>query len=180
MASKVAKHAEPNAIIPRPQRAASPSGWVKGRRSRYPLGARTGGAIRNQVRLHERGWPGAKLICIDLQPYTTTQAPDRSDILNVGGFSDVVFQRRGRLPGRRRRPVRGRGREGRTVSENARGSYLGAEGVCARPSCESKASGGSPQDTKPGSSSAVLLDIHANDLHVAVCGRRVLLPGDNY
>jgi 60 kDa SS-A/Ro ribonucleoprotein len=26
-----------------------------------------------------------------LQPYTTTQAPDRSDILNVGGFSDSVF-----------------------------------------------------------------------------------------
>jgi 60 kDa SS-A/Ro ribonucleoprotein len=28
---------------------------------------------------------------IDLQPYTTTQAPERSDILNVGGFSDAVF-----------------------------------------------------------------------------------------
>ena len=27
----------------------------------------------------------------DLKPYTTTQAPDRSDILNVGGFSDAVF-----------------------------------------------------------------------------------------
>ena len=32
----------------------------------------------------------AKLVCIDLQPYTATQAPDRSDILNVGGFSDAV------------------------------------------------------------------------------------------
>jgi 60 kDa SS-A/Ro ribonucleoprotein len=32
-----------------------------------------------------------KLICIDLQPVTTTQAPDRDDILNVGGFSDAVF-----------------------------------------------------------------------------------------
>ena len=31
-------------------------------------------------------------MCIDLQPYTTTQAPDRSDILNVGGFSDAVFR----------------------------------------------------------------------------------------
>ena len=31
------------------------------------------------------------LVCIDLQPYTTTQAPERSDILNVGGFSDAVF-----------------------------------------------------------------------------------------
>jgi len=29
---------------------------------------------------------GPKLICIDLQAYQTTQAPERSDILNVGGF----------------------------------------------------------------------------------------------
>ena len=35
--------------------------------------------------------PRAKLVCIDLQPYGTTQAPERSDILNVGGFSDAVF-----------------------------------------------------------------------------------------
>jgi 60 kDa SS-A/Ro ribonucleoprotein len=47
--------------------------------------------VANQVRLHDRGWAGPKLVCIDLQPYTTTQAPGRSDILNVGGFSDVVF-----------------------------------------------------------------------------------------
>jgi len=32
-----------------------------------------------------------KLVCIDLQAYTTTQAPERADILNVGGFSDAVF-----------------------------------------------------------------------------------------
>jgi 60 kDa SS-A/Ro ribonucleoprotein len=35
--------------------------------------------------------PGAKLVCLDLQPYGTTQAQSRSDILNVGGFSDAVF-----------------------------------------------------------------------------------------
>jgi 60 kDa SS-A/Ro ribonucleoprotein len=33
----------------------------------------------------------AKLVCIDLQPGSTTQAPDRADILNIGGFSDDVF-----------------------------------------------------------------------------------------
>ena len=33
----------------------------------------------------------AKMVCIDLCPYGTTQAPDGKDILNVGGFSDVVF-----------------------------------------------------------------------------------------
>jgi len=33
----------------------------------------------------------AKLVCIDVQPYGTTQAKERADILNVGGFSDAVF-----------------------------------------------------------------------------------------
>lgn len=32
-----------------------------------------------------------KLVCIDIQPYQSTQAPERQDILNVGGFSDAVF-----------------------------------------------------------------------------------------
>ncbi|QNP47413.1 vWA domain-containing protein [Diaphorobacter aerolatus] len=35
--------------------------------------------------------PDAKLVCIDIQPYGTSQAMDRKDILNVGGFSDAVF-----------------------------------------------------------------------------------------
>ena len=35
--------------------------------------------------------PGAKLVCIDIQPHGTTQAMERNDILNVGGFSDAVF-----------------------------------------------------------------------------------------
>jgi 60 kDa SS-A/Ro ribonucleoprotein len=35
--------------------------------------------------------PGAKLVCIDLTPYGTVQAPERADILNIGGFSDAVF-----------------------------------------------------------------------------------------
>jgi len=35
--------------------------------------------------------PAAKLVCIDVQPYGTTQATGRADILNVGGFSDSVF-----------------------------------------------------------------------------------------
>jgi 60 kDa SS-A/Ro ribonucleoprotein len=36
--------------------------------------------------------PQAKMICIDIQPYATTQAVERTDIINVGGFSDQVFQ----------------------------------------------------------------------------------------
>lgn len=34
----------------------------------------------------------AKLVCIDIQPYAHTQAQERRDILNVGGFSDQVFK----------------------------------------------------------------------------------------
>ncbi len=48
--------------------------------------------VKNQVRLHGRDFDGPRLVCIDLQAYATTQAPDRSDILNIGGFSDAVFQ----------------------------------------------------------------------------------------
>ncbi|AGT08810.1 vWA domain-containing protein [Paracoccus aminophilus] len=33
----------------------------------------------------------AKLVCIDIQPYGTTQAAERADVLNIGGFSDQVF-----------------------------------------------------------------------------------------
>ena len=36
--------------------------------------------------------PNARLVCIDIQPNATTQALDRADILNVGGFSDQVFE----------------------------------------------------------------------------------------
>jgi 60 kDa SS-A/Ro ribonucleoprotein len=35
--------------------------------------------------------PKAKMICIDLQPYATSQVQKRKDILQVGGFSDQVF-----------------------------------------------------------------------------------------
>lgn len=35
--------------------------------------------------------PKAKLVCIDLCPNRTTQAPDDKDVLNIGGFSDSYF-----------------------------------------------------------------------------------------
>lgn len=35
---------------------------------------------------------GLKVLLVDLQSNQTTQAPERSDILNVGGFSDAVFE----------------------------------------------------------------------------------------
>lgn len=47
--------------------------------------------VQNQLRLGGYGIFSPKLVCIDIQPYGTVQAPDRSDILNIGGFSDAVF-----------------------------------------------------------------------------------------
>jgi 60 kDa SS-A/Ro ribonucleoprotein len=36
--------------------------------------------------------PRARLVCLDVQPYSSTQAKEREDIMNIGGFSDVVFE----------------------------------------------------------------------------------------
>jgi 60 kDa SS-A/Ro ribonucleoprotein len=36
--------------------------------------------------------PQARLVCIDIQPNATTQAAEREDVLNIGGFSDQVFE----------------------------------------------------------------------------------------
>src|SRR3569623_1164905 len=41
--------------------------------------------------LKERN-PQAKLVCIDLQPYTNSQLPEQKDVLNIGVFSDQVFE----------------------------------------------------------------------------------------
>jgi 60 kDa SS-A/Ro ribonucleoprotein len=48
--------------------------------------------LAQQAALGNRGSLAPKLVCINLQPYTTVQAPERDDILNVGGFSDAVFE----------------------------------------------------------------------------------------
>lgn len=36
--------------------------------------------------------PNARLVCLNVQPNQTTQAAERADILNIGGFSDQVFE----------------------------------------------------------------------------------------
>ena len=35
--------------------------------------------------------PEAQMVCVDVQPYGTVQAKKRDDILNIGGFSDQVW-----------------------------------------------------------------------------------------
>jgi 60 kDa SS-A/Ro ribonucleoprotein len=46
--------------------------------------------LREWEALKQRN-PHARLVCIDIQPHATTQAAERRDIMNVGGFSDAVF-----------------------------------------------------------------------------------------
>jgi len=60
--------------------------WVDSTRS-YGRGTET----MNQWQKFKGRNPKAKLVCIDLNPNSTTQAHDRPDILNVGSFSDNVF-----------------------------------------------------------------------------------------
>ena len=61
--------------------------WVDGADAR----ARGTATMTEWNRFRARN-PQARLVCINLQPYATTQAAERDDILNVGGFSDQVFE----------------------------------------------------------------------------------------
>jgi 60 kDa SS-A/Ro ribonucleoprotein len=53
-------------------------------------GGRSTALMREWERLKARN-PKARMVCIDITPNTTTQAVSREDILNIGGFSDRVF-----------------------------------------------------------------------------------------
>ncbi len=59
-----------------------------------PVYGRFGGGatqtMQEWARFKERS-PQARMVCIDIQPYATTQAKEREDILNIGGFSDAAF-----------------------------------------------------------------------------------------
>lgn len=48
--------------------------------------------------------PQAKMVCIDLQAYGTTQAPEGDGVVNVGGFSDQVFSYLAAVAGGRATP----------------------------------------------------------------------------
>jgi 60 kDa SS-A/Ro ribonucleoprotein len=51
-----------------------------------------GTALMAEWERFRRRNPHARLVCLDIQPYDTTQASEREDILNIGGFSDRVFE----------------------------------------------------------------------------------------
>ncbi|MGL4235375.1 vWA domain-containing protein [Tabrizicola sp.] len=59
--------------------------WVDARQ-----GGQATGMMAEWTKLKARNGH-AKLVCIDIQPYGTSQAAEREDVLNIGGFSDAVF-----------------------------------------------------------------------------------------
>ena len=59
--------------------------WVDAR------GGRGTATMREWQRFRQRN-PEAKMVCIDLSPNRTTQAHDDASVMNVGGFSDTVFE----------------------------------------------------------------------------------------
>jgi 60 kDa SS-A/Ro ribonucleoprotein len=65
--------------------------WAYGARGATGVMSEWQRFVKNQLALGGHDISPPKLICIDLQPYTSTQAPERDDILNIGGFSDAVF-----------------------------------------------------------------------------------------
>jgi 60 kDa SS-A/Ro ribonucleoprotein len=42
-------------------------------------------------RIYKLRNPEAKMACVDIQPYSTTQIKSGKDVLNVGGWSDAIF-----------------------------------------------------------------------------------------
>ena len=63
--------------------------WVDTARHGHFGGSAT--ATMTEWAAYKQRNPRAKLVCIDIQPYGTAQATEREDVLNIGGFSDRVF-----------------------------------------------------------------------------------------
>ena len=56
-----------------------------------PSNVRTTAVIDQWNRFKKRNLK-AKLVCVDMAPNVTTQAPNSDDIMNIGGFSDSVWE----------------------------------------------------------------------------------------
>jgi 60 kDa SS-A/Ro ribonucleoprotein len=65
--------------------------FVSDNESWVDAGAGRGTALLREWNVFKQHNPKARLVCIDGQPYKTVQATEREDILNIGGFSDQVF-----------------------------------------------------------------------------------------
>lgn len=65
--------------------------WIDTVNPRNTWYGRSGTASMDEWRKFKSRNKGAKLVCIDLTPNTSVQLKDSPDVLNVGGFSDAVF-----------------------------------------------------------------------------------------
>ncbi|MDD2867886.1 RNA-binding protein [Neomegalonema sp.] len=59
--------------------------WINGRSGPFPTAAMEIWSKLKKIN------PEAKMVCLDLQPSATTQMKNAPDVLNLGGFSDQVF-----------------------------------------------------------------------------------------
>jgi len=66
--------------------------YVSDNQSWVDAAAGRGTATMHEWAAFKRRNPSARLACIDVQPYGTAQAAEQADVLNIGGFSDHVFQ----------------------------------------------------------------------------------------
>ncbi|MBN8456267.1 MAG: TROVE domain-containing protein [Verrucomicrobia bacterium] len=81
----------PLAMLNREKAAADLVIYVSDNESWADPRANRGTAMMNEWETFRSRNRNVRLVCLDLVPNITTQAPDRSDILNIGGFSDAVF-----------------------------------------------------------------------------------------
>lgn len=66
--------------------------FVSDNQSWVDAGPGPGTAMMRQWEVLKSANPRAKLVCVDIAPYGTTQAAERDDVMNLGGFSDAVFR----------------------------------------------------------------------------------------
>jgi 60 kDa SS-A/Ro ribonucleoprotein len=66
--------------------------FVSDNQSWVDAGGGRGTAMLGEWNVFRKRNPNARLVCIDVQPYCTTQAAERADVLNIGGFSDRIFE----------------------------------------------------------------------------------------
>ena len=65
--------------------------YVSDSESWVDAGGGRGTATMREWAAFKRRNPRARMACVDVQPYPTVQAAGAPDVLNVGGFSDQVF-----------------------------------------------------------------------------------------
>jgi 60 kDa SS-A/Ro ribonucleoprotein len=66
--------------------------YVSDNQSWVDAGAGRGTATMQEWARFRARNPRARMVCIDVQPYQTVQATGSPDVLNIGGFSDQVFE----------------------------------------------------------------------------------------